>query len=79
MSLTSIFCEILQSIIKDSINQHLIKNNLIKNSQHGFRTGKSSLSNLLQFYNNVTAWLGKSNCVDIVYLDFAKTFDKVSY
>ena len=58
---------------------HLIKYNLIKNSQHGFRMGKSCLSNLLEFNNNVTAWLDKSNSVDIVYLDFAKAFDKVSH
>ena len=79
VSLTSILCKILESIIKDSINEHLIKYSLIKNSQHGFRTGKSCLSNLLDFYNIVTAWLDKSNCVDIVYLDFAKAFDKVSH
>ena len=79
VSLTSILCKILESIIKDSINEHLVKYYLIKNSQHGFRTEKSCLSNLLEFYNNVTAWLDKSNCVDIVYLDFSKAFDKVSH
>ena len=47
VSLTSILCKILESIIKDSIHEHLIKYNLIKNSQHGFRRGKSCLSNLL--------------------------------
>ena len=78
-SLTYILCKTLESIIKDSINEHLIKYNLIKNSQHGFTTGKSCLPNLLQFYNNVTGWLNKSNCFDLVYLDFAKAFDKVSH
>ena len=62
-----------------SINEHLIKYNLIENSQHDFRTGKCCLSNLLQFYNTVTAWLDKSNCVDKVYLDFARVFHKVSH
>ena len=41
--------------------------------------GKSCLSNLLEFYNNVTVWLDKSNGDDIVYLNFAKVFDKVSH
>ena len=51
VSLTSILCKILKSIIKDSKNEHLIKYNLIKNSRHGFRMGKSCLSNLLKFNN----------------------------
>ena len=41
--------------------------------------GKSCLSNLNEFYNNVTAWLDKINWVDIVYLDFAKALDRVSH
>ena len=60
--------------MKDSINEHLIKYNLIKNNEHGFRTGKYHLSNLFEFYNNIIVWLDKSNCVDIAYLDFAKAF-----
>ena len=47
VSLASILCKILELIIKDSINEHLIKYNSVKNCQHGFRTEKSCLSNLL--------------------------------
>ena len=65
VSLTSIPCKIFESIIKDCIDVHLIKHNLIKDSQHGFRAGKSCLTNLLEFYNSVTEWLDKNNSVDI--------------
>ena len=57
------------------INEH----HIIKNSQHGFREGRSSLSNLLDFYYDVYESLDKSNSVDIIYLDFAKAFDKVPH
>jgi hypothetical protein len=36
VSLTSVVCKLLESIIKDKITEHLIENNLIRNTQHGF-------------------------------------------
>jgi len=37
VSLTSVLCRVMESIIKDSLTEHLERNTLIKNSQHGFR------------------------------------------
>jgi len=51
---------------------------MIADSQHGFRKG-SCLSNLLQFLDAVTGSLDKNNCIDVIYLDFAKAFDKVPH
>ena len=50
-------------------------------SQRGFRKGGSCLSNLLQFLDTVTGRpsLDRNNCIDVVYLDFAKAFDKVPH
>ena len=56
---------------------HLDRHQLIVDSQHGFRKGGSCLSNLLQFLDTVTVSLDRNNCIDVVYLDFAKAFDKV--
>jgi hypothetical protein len=36
VSLTNVPCEILKSIIKDNIMEHLLRNKLINESQHGF-------------------------------------------
>ena len=71
-SLTSIPCKILETIIKENININLDKYNLISNSQHGLLSGKSCLSNLLEFYNVTLDWLDNKNSLDIIYLDFAK-------
>ena len=79
VSLTSIPCKILETIIKENINIHLDKYNLISKSQHGFLSGKSCLSNLLEFYNVTLDWLDNKNSLDIIYLDFAKAFDKVPH
>ena len=67
----------MESIIKDSIVAHLTANNLIRNSQHGFMSGRSCLTNLLEYLEEMTKLLDSGRSVDIVYLDFAKAFDKV--
>ena len=77
VSLTSVSCKILESIIKDDIVQHLEENRLIRPSQHGFMRGKSCVSNLLSFMERITMSVDRGDPVDIVYLDFAKAFDKV--
>lgn len=79
VSLTSIICKIYESIVKDEMIKHLEKFNLIKDSQHGFTKGRSCLTNLLEFFEEVTELLDKGNPVDIIYLDFAKAFDKVPH
>ncbi len=56
---------------------HLIDNNLIKDTQHGFMPGKSCATNLTLFMDTVTKAVDEGKAVDIVYLDFAKAFDKV--
>ena len=55
VSLTSVVCKILESVIKDAISTHLESNSLIKSSQHGFSSGKSCLTNLLIYLEQVTS------------------------
>ena len=57
--------------------EHLEGNGLLKGTQHGFRKGRSCLTNLLSFLERVTEELDDGGNVDVIYLDFAKTFDKV--
>ena len=54
--------------------KHLSKYNMILKSQHGFLKGRSCLTNLLTFLEDVTEFP-----VDVIYLDFAKAFDNVPH
>ena len=54
VSLTSIVGKMLESIIKEQIVNFVDSNNLIRDSQHGFTSGRSCLTNLLDFFETVT-------------------------
>jgi len=77
ISLTSIPCRLMESIIKDHVMDHLLDNELIKKSQHGFIKNRSCTTNLLEFLEAVLSEIDEGNPVDVIYLDFSKAFDKV--
>ena len=79
ISLTSVVGKVLESIIKDRIVNHLEVHQLLNTSQHGFRRGRSCITNLLDFYNYVFCECDRSRAVDVVFLDFQKAFDKVPH
>ncbi|KAK4819913.1 hypothetical protein QYF61_014648 [Mycteria americana] len=58
---------------------HVQTNQGIRPRQHGFRKGRSCLTNLISFYNQVTRLVDEGKAVDVVYLDFSKAFDTVSH
>ena len=79
ISLTCISCKLLETLIKDHIVDHLSRNSIIGSSQHGFVKGRSCTTNLLQFFEVITSNLDNDTAADVVYLDFAKAFDKVPH
>ena len=58
---------------------HLEGNELLNSHQHGFRTKKSTLSNLLEYSEAITEAVDMGLKVDAVYMDFQKAFDKVPH
>ena len=58
---------------------HLEENNLLNSKQHGFRSGKSCLTQLLHHFDDIIEALSNGDDMDAIYLDYAKAFDKVDY
>ena len=79
ISLTSIPCKVMESIIKDGVVNYLLRYRLIKSSQHGFMSNKSCTTNLLKFLEKITNIVDGGYAANIVYLDFSKAFDKVPH
>ena len=79
VSLTSIPCKIMESIIRDQIMNHLVKHNLLNDSQHGFVKSKSCVTNLLEALDFLTQAIADGKSVDVLYTDFAKAFDTVAH
>ena len=79
VSLTSIVCKLMESIIRDKVMQHLSENDLLTNCQHGFVAGRSCTTNLLSTLEDWTSLLDIGVPVDAVYLDFSKAFDSVPH
>ena len=77
VSLTSHLIKTFERIIKRNLQNHLEMFNKINNNQHGFRSRRSCISQLLHHHDMILKGLEEGANVDSVYLDFSKAFDKV--
>lgn len=79
VSLTCVGSKIMETVIRDKLLDFLLTNNLISNAQFGFMPRRSTCLQLIDCVNIWANSLNNSKCVDVVYLDFSKAFDKVSH
>ena len=79
VSLTSVICKLLETIIRDHMMYFLVKHRLINTFKHEFLKARSCLTNLLCFFEEITKWVNDGSPVDGIYLDFQKAFDKVPH
>ena len=79
ISLTSHIVKTFERVIRKRLVDYLEDNRIISQSQHGFRRGRSCLSQLLKHYDNILHHNLNSSETDIIYLDFSKAFDKVDH
>ena len=79
ISLTSIPCKVMESIIRDKIMHHLDTNDLLSPHQHGFRPSRSCTTQLLEVLDAWTQAVDRGEATDVIYLDFQKAFDSVPH
>ena len=79
ISLTSCVCKVLETIIKVQMTAFLEASNQIMNRQHGFVSGRSCFTNLLEVFEDWTRSLDEGYGIDVIYLDYRKAFDTVAH
>ena len=67
----------MERVIRGYLQSYLEEGDLLTPHQHGFRPGRSCLSQLLQHYDAILSALENEDNVDVIYLDYAKAFDKL--
>ena len=78
VSLTSQIAKLLERIVRWYLVQYLELNNAFPETQHGFRASRSTVSQLLEHYDEIIDALERNSNIDIVMLDFCKAFDKIN-
>ena len=80
VSLTSIPCKLFEHIIVSKTWEHLNRYNIITKNQHGFRSGLSCETQLVDALYDWTEALNRgSGQIDCIVLDFSKAFDVVPH
>ena len=77
VALTSHLVKVFERVIRKSLVTHLERNGYFPDGQHGFRALRSTLTQLLSFWDSILDKLENDAGVDVIYTDFSKAFDKV--
>jgi len=69
----------MEQFILSALTRRVKGNQAIRPSQHEFMKGRSCLTDLISFYDQVTHLVDEGKAVDVVYLDSSKAFDTVPH
>lgn len=79
VSLTSHIVKIYERIIRKVMVKYIEDNNILSNKQHGFRSGRRCLTQMLDHFDTIMEGFLEGKDTDSIYLDYAKAFDKVDH
>ena len=79
ISILSSFSKIYEKAVANRLTKFLDINNIITDSQFGFRKNHSPYMALLEMYNNITAALDTGKFSIGIYIDLSKAFDTLNH
>ena len=77
VALTSHLIKVFERVVRLALVKHIDQHNLLPDGQHGSRARRSTLTQLMAYWDTVLDGLTEGHGVDCIYLDFSKAFDKV--
>jgi len=69
----------MEQFILSALTGYVKDNQGFMSSQHEFMKGRSCLTDLISFCDQVICLVDEGKAVDVVYLDFSKAFDTVPH
>lgn len=78
-SLTCTSCEILEHIILKYLTDFVETNNLLHSNQHGFRSGRSTVTQLVETLHDFAKDITSQLQISVIFMDFSKAFDLLSH
>ena len=79
MKLTSVVCKVTETFVREKILDHLKNGKLLSENRHGFMTGRSFTTQLLEFLDIWSQILVDVDNIDMIYLDLAKAINTVPH
>ena len=79
IALNNLLGKIMESVVLQTIIEHLEKNRLLNERQHGFREQYSTTTALFQTQSSIIRKVENGHSVILVLLDFSAAFDRVSH
>ena len=79
ISLTCVACKLMERVIVNKTLSFMRQHGAISKHQHGFLSGRSTSTNLLETLNDWTLTINGRNSVGVAYIDYKRAFDCVSH
>jgi exonuclease III len=77
ISLTSCFSKLLERIVSNRIYKFVESNNLLHETQSGFRKNRSTIDNLTLLTQKIVETLNRKKKLCAIFFDISKAFDKL--
>lgn len=77
IAIQPVFAKVFESLVLD-ILAFALKQTIVE-EQHGFRSGKSTSTNLILLQSYIISAFNRHHQVDCILLDFSKAFDRISH
>lgn len=79
ISLLSSISKVFEKIVCNRLVNFLEENNILDDTQHGFRKGKSTISAAVNFIESVIDSLDEGDLAVGIFMDLSKAFDSVNH